>query len=102
MKIVEKSYLQLSKHGIFSACQPIPTMTATQIKETIEAEKLDILCYAYSDAREYFDEMLADELENGDPVSFARNCMAAYRRAMLRSLQSICAPDEIIESVFAP
>ena len=80
--------------------QPQTTMTATQIEKSIESETLDINCYAYSDARKYFDEMLAEELENGDPVSFARNCMAAYRRAILHSLQSIEAPNEIIESVF--
>ena len=77
-------------------------MTASQIENTIESEPLDIHCHTYSDAREYLDEMLAEELENGDPVAFAMNCMAAYRRAMLHALQAIDAPAEIIESVFAP
>lgn len=76
-------------------------MTASQIEQQIESEPLDIHCHTYSDARDYLDEMLAEELENGDPVAFAMNCMAAYRRAMLHALQSIGAPEEIIETVFA-
>ena len=74
-------------------------MNAKQIESAIESEPLDIHCYAYSDVREYLDEMMKEELENGDVLKFAKNCMAAYRRAMLHSLQYIDAPDEIIEAV---
>lgn len=74
-------------------------MTATEIESAIESEKLDIHCAAYSDTREYLEERLKDELENGDVVDFARNHMAAVRRAMLHSLQELYAPAQIIEEV---
>ena len=76
-------------------------MTASQIENAIESETLDIHSSVYSDSREYLAEMLTEELENGDVVAFARNYLAASRRAMLHELQAIGAPDKIIESVFA-
>jgi hypothetical protein len=75
-------------------------MTATEIENRIESEPLEIHSSAYSYQRTYLDEILADELENGDPVEFARAYLAASRRAMLHALQSIGAPDEIIQAVF--
>ena len=74
-------------------------MTASLIEKEIESEPLDLHCHAYSNSRQYLDEMLAHELENGDVIEFAKNCMAAYRRAMLHALQSIDAPGEVIMEV---
>ena len=76
-------------------------MTASQIENTIESETLDIHSSAYSSARQALAETLTEELENGDVAEYARNYLAAARRAMLHELQAIGAPDEIIESVFS-
>ena len=76
-------------------------MTASQIEQQIESEPLEIHSSQYSYQREYLDSALAEELANGDPVEFARQYLAASRRAMLHALQAIGAPEEIIETVFA-
>jgi len=72
-------------------------MNASQIENAIESETLEIHSNQYSYQREY----LADKLENGNPTEFARQYLAAARRAVLHELQAIGAPNEIIESVFA-
>ena len=77
-------------------------MTASQIEQQIESEKLDIHSSQYSYQRDYLDSCLPEELAEGNPVEFARQYLAAARRAMLHALQAIDAPAEIIESVFAP
>lgn len=77
-------------------------MTASQIEQQIESEKLDIHSSQYSYQRGYLADMLPEELENGDPVEFARQYLAAARRAVLHELQAIGAPAEIIRTVFAP
>ena len=55
----------------------------------------------YEYHREYLAEYLPEELSSGDPVEFARQYLAAARRAVLHELQAIGAPDEIIEKAFA-
>ena len=76
-------------------------MNASQIENAIESETLEIHSSQYAYQREYLADYLADELENGNPTEFARQYLAAARRAVLHELQAIGAPDEIIESVFA-
>jgi hypothetical protein len=76
-------------------------MTASDIENSIESEKLDIHSPQYSYQREFLTDHLVDELENGDPVEFARQYLAAARRAVLRELQAIGAPAEVIQQVFA-
>lgn len=78
------------------------TVTAAQIESAIESEPLEIHSSQYSYQRDYLSGHLSDELENGNPVEFARQYLAAARRAMLHELQAIGAPNEIIELVFAP
>jgi hypothetical protein len=75
-------------------------MKSSEIVNKIESELLHIDEYHYSMQREYLNEMLADELEHGDPVEFAREYLAASRRAVLHALQEIDAPDDIIETIF--
>lgn len=76
-------------------------MTADQIENFIESETLEIHSSQYSYQRDYLSDSLTSELENGDPVGFARQYLAASRRAVLHELQAIGAPDEVIEAVFA-
>jgi hypothetical protein len=76
-------------------------MNTNQIENIIESEPLEIHSSQYSYQRQYLSDCLAEELENGNPTEFARQYLAASRRAVLHELQSIGAPDEIIESVFA-
>lgn len=73
-------------------------MTETEIQ--IESEPANLHSYAYVSQREYLDEMLADALENGDPIAFAREYLALARRAVLHGLQSINAPDDAIAAAF--
>jgi hypothetical protein len=75
-------------------------MTATQIENQIESETLEIHSSQYSYQRDYLASCLPEELENGDPVEFARQYLAAARRAVLHELQAIGAPNEVIESVY--
>jgi len=56
-------------------------MTASDIENRIESEPLNIHSPAYSWQRDFLASHLADELENGDPVAFAREFLAASRRA---------------------
>ena len=77
-------------------------MTASEIENAIESETLEIHSSQYSYQRSYLADYLPEELESGDPVEFARQYLAAARRAILHELQAIGAPPEIIESVFTP
>lgn len=77
-------------------------MNASQIENQIESEPLEIHSSQYSYQREYLASCLPEELSDGDPVWFARQYLAAARRAVLHELQAIGAPPEIIEAVFAP
>ena len=76
-------------------------MKAKEIINAIESEDLNIHSPSYSSQRDVLDEMISDELENGDVIAYARSYMAAARRAMLHSLQFVDAPDDAIESIFA-
>jgi hypothetical protein len=76
-------------------------MNASQIENAIESEDLEIHSSQYSYQRDYLAGCLPEELENGSPVEFARQYLAAARRAVLHELQAIGAPSEIIEAVFA-
>jgi hypothetical protein len=73
----------------------------TTIENQIESEPLNIHGPAYSYQRDYLSDALPDALENGDPVSTAREYLAAARRAVLHELQAIGAPDEVIQAAFA-
>lgn len=77
-------------------------MTTSQIESAIESETLEIHSSQYSYQRQYLADHLPHELENGDVVEFARQYLAASRRALLHELQQIYAPAEIIENVFNP
>ena len=72
------------------------------LEQQIESEPLEIHFSRSSYMGEYLAGCLTEELENGDPVEFARQYLAAARRSVLHALQAIDAPAEIIESVFAP
>jgi len=76
-------------------------MTTTDIENRIESEPLNIHSPAYSWHRDFLASHLADELESGDPVAFAREFLAASRRAVLHELQALGAPDESIARAFA-
>jgi len=71
------------------------------IQHQIESEPLEIHSYAYSRQRVYLDEMIEEELENGDPIKFARQYLAASRRAVLHALERVNAPTEQIKAAFA-
>lgn len=75
-------------------------MKLSEIVNKIESEPLLIHGYQYEMQREYLNEMLANELENGDVVKFSRQYLAASRRAVLHALQEIDSPDDIIKRIF--
>ena len=77
-------------------------MNASQIENAIESETLDIHSSQYSYQRDYLAACLSEELSDSDPVKFARQYLAAARRAVLHELQAIGAPDEVIRQVFNP